>query len=330
MSYPKINFSIVMPIYNGASNLEKNLKLFVKSCNTKKFKNFFEFVITDNASTDKTREIVYKYKKILSKNNFIHINYFRRNTNIGYPKNLISAIKNSNGKYIMPACDDFLPGKNFYGDIFNFFKKNNIKGIGIVPVKSYESYKKKIFHINRLGYVFTRGSILSGIILEKSKISLKYIKSNLYIHNIIYINYYLKYGLSVINLKSKLDTDLSPQHLIDKIGDRMSRKIDFGVLDKIETINIFYLKNKINFLQLLSVVMQIYMWSIETKWLLNKDGHKKISNAFFKKIFEYKNKKIIFFSFILILIRSIFSKKIIFIINSLFILIFDNKYKRIK
>ena len=314
MSYPKINFSIIMPIYNGASDLEKNLKLFVAGCNNKKFKNFFEFVITDNASTDKTREIVYKYKKILSKNNFIHINYFRRNTNIGYPKNLISAIKNSKGKYIMPICDDSLPEKSFYDDIFNFFKNNNIKGIGIVPVNSTESYKKKIFHINRLGYVFTRGSILSGVILEKSKISLKYIKSNLYVHNIIYINYYLKYGLSVINLKSKIKTDLSQQALIDKFDDRMGRKIDFGVLDKIETINIFYSRNKINFVQLLSVVMQIYTWSIETKWLLNMDGHKKLSN-----------KKIIFFSFIIILMRNIFSRKTIFILNSFLILIFNEK-----
>jgi hypothetical protein len=71
--------------------------------------------------------------------------------------------------------------------------------------------------------------------------------------------------------------------------------------------------------------MQIYTWSIETKWLLNKDGHKKLSNAFFKKILEYKNKKIIFFSFILILIRNIFSKKIIFILNSFLILIFNDK-----
>ena len=325
MSYPKINFSIIMPIYNGASDLEKNLKLFVAGCNNKKFKNFFEFVITDNASTDKTREIVYKYKKILSKNNFIHINYFRRNTNIGYPKNLISAIKNSKGKYIMPICDDSLPEKSFYDDIFNFFKNNNIKGIGIVPVNSTESYKKKIFHINRLGYVFTRGSILSGVILEKSKISLKYIKSNLYVHNIIYINYYLKYGLSVINLKSKIKTDLSQQALIDKFDDRMGRKIDFGVLDKIEIINIFYSRNKINFVQLLSVVMQIYTWSIETKWLLNMDGHKKLSNVFFRKILEYKNKKIIFFSFIIILMRNIFSRKTIFILNSFLILIFNEK-----
>ena len=325
MSYSKINFSIVMPIYNGATDLENNLKRFVTACNNKKFENFFEFVITDNASSDKTKEIVYKYKKILSRNNFIHINYFRRDKNIGYPKNLISAIKISKGKYIMPLCDDSLPEKNFYEDILNFFKKNNIRGIGIVPVNSTGLYKKKLFHINRLGHVFTRGSILSGVILEKSKMSLKYIKSNLYIHNIIYINYFLKYGLSEINLKSKIKVDLSKQSVIDKFDDRMGRKIDFGVLDKIETINIFYSKNKINFLQLLFVVMQIYTWSIETKWLINKDGHKKLSNAFFKKILEYKNKKIIFFSFILILIRNIFSKKIIFILNSFLILIFNDK-----
>lgn len=57
----------------------------------------------------------------------------------------------------------------------------------------------------------------------------------------------------------------------------MGRKIDFAVLDKIETIDIFYNKNKINFLQLLFICAHIYVGCIEIKWLLKKEAHEKLS-----------------------------------------------------
>lgn len=46
-------------------------------------------------------------------NNFVKTTYLRRETNIGYPKNLISVIKISKEKYIMPLCGDSLPERFF-------------------------------------------------------------------------------------------------------------------------------------------------------------------------------------------------------------------------
>ena len=47
-----------MPVYNGGNEFKKNIKRFVDECDDKKFRNFIEFVISDNASTDNTKKII--------------------------------------------------------------------------------------------------------------------------------------------------------------------------------------------------------------------------------------------------------------------------------
>ncbi|MAY90788.1 MAG: hypothetical protein CMN00_06385 [Rickettsiales bacterium] len=67
MSYPKSKLSIVLPVYNGGYNLERNLKNFENECNNINFKDLIELSISDNCSTDDSRKIIIKYKKILEK-----------------------------------------------------------------------------------------------------------------------------------------------------------------------------------------------------------------------------------------------------------------------
>lgn len=319
MSYPKSKLSIVLPVYNGGYNLERNLKNFENECNNINFKDLIELSISDNCSTDDSRKIIIKYKKILEKKKYVKINLYKQKKNLGFAKNLMSSIKISNGEYLMPLCDDSLPEKGFYKQIINYLNNNQLKELGFVPVNSTEKYSKKIFNINQLAYVLNRGSILSGVIFKNKKANLKLFQENIYLHNIFYIDYYLKYGFKQILLKSKIKIGIGlKQKIKDKFNDRAGRKIDYGVLEKIKTIDLFYKKQKVNFIQYFFAITTIYAWSIEINILLQKEGHFLLSKEYFKETLKYKNKKVIFLSFIIILLKNFFSKKIFYILKLLF------------
>jgi len=81
--------SIVIPTYNGAVNIHKQIKTIIKDCKTGKINNFYELVISDNCSTDNTKEIVSNYKT----NKFVKINYCNSRTNTGFPSNFLRSIK---------------------------------------------------------------------------------------------------------------------------------------------------------------------------------------------------------------------------------------------
>ena len=63
----KFKLSVAIPVYNGAKNLKKQFDRIFKDCDNDKFNNFLEVVISDNFSTDKTKEVVFRYKKKSSK-----------------------------------------------------------------------------------------------------------------------------------------------------------------------------------------------------------------------------------------------------------------------
>ena len=320
MNLKKINLSIAIPVFNGGKNLDTILKRFITECNKKKFKDYFELVISDNASTDNTKNIVQKYKKVLSKNNFIRIKYFRQRKNLGYPKNLIKVIKLCSSKYLMTLSDDNIPGNGFYKEIFDYLNKFNLTELGFVPISATGILKNK-FYKNKLGYVLTRGSVLSGTLLKTKNISFKFVSNNLYVHNIIFINYFLKHGLKQINLKSKINM-LNSQKISEKFNDRVGRKSDFAVIDKIKTVEIFYKKNKISYFNFLISIFKIYTWCIDIKYNLKQEREYNLEKKFFNEILKYKNKKIILICFIIILLRNTFTKRFSFILSSLWLNLF--------
>jgi len=316
MNYPKNKLSIVLPVYNGGYNLERNLKNFENECNNIYFKNLIELSISDNCSTDGSEKIIKKYKKILEKKKFVKINLYKQKKNLGFAKNLMSSIKISNGEYLMPLCDDSLPQKGFYKQLIDYLCNNPLKELGFVPVTSTKSFTKQMFNLNQLAYVVNRGSILSGVILKNKKANYKLFQENIYLHNLFYIDYYLKYGFKNIVLKSKIKIDIGlKQKIKDKFNDRAGRKIDYGVLEKIKTIDFFYKKKRVNFIKFLFTITTIYAWSIEINILLQKDNHFSLAKDYFKETLKYKNKKIIFLSFLIILLKNLFSKKIFYILK---------------
>ena len=312
----KVKISIAIPTYNGGILLERNLEILYSSTNNKKFNNFFVLVISENGSTDNTQKIVNKYTKKLKRNN-IQVKYYRRNKNIGFYYNFIKTIKIATGEYILFLCDDDHPQGNFYDEIFKLFRKNDYKKLCFLPIQR-NLFKNKL-NLNVFGYVLTRGSSLSGVILKRNKVSLKNMTPTLYPHNIVYLNYFLKYGMTNINLKSRIK-QIEITKISNKFGDkgdRANRKKDFAVLDKIKIAEKFYKLKKINYLQLFITIYKIYTWCFIIKWKFHKEKAYKTEELFFQEIQTYDRKLILKFSFLLIIFINLFSKKHRFYFNTL-------------
>lgn len=91
--------SIGMPVYNGA----KYIKEAIESILNQTFTDF-ELIISDNASTDNTKEICNKYGEQDKR-----IRYIRKAENIGAIENFKYVLENANGEYFMwHAHDDKL------------------------------------------------------------------------------------------------------------------------------------------------------------------------------------------------------------------------------
>ena len=130
MSTPMI--SVVMPVYNG----EKYLNECIDSILNQTFSNF-EFIIVNDASTDKTEEIILSYtdKRIV---------YVKNLKNLKISKTLNKGIQLAKGKYIarMDADDISLP--NRFEKQLVFLEKND--DIGVVGSMWYcIDSKSKIF-----------------------------------------------------------------------------------------------------------------------------------------------------------------------------------------
>ncbi len=153
--------SVIMSAYNS----EKYIAEAIESILNQTFRNF-EFIIFDDGSTDRTKQIIQKYAKLDKRIIAIH-----NNKNIGYKgfiKNLNKGIKIARGKYLarMDADDISLPKR--LETQYQFLETNPT----IFLVAS------SFFYINIKGIVIGR-----KIIQTKSEdIKDKIVKSGLIVH----------------------------------------------------------------------------------------------------------------------------------------------------
>jgi glycosyltransferase involved in cell wall biosynthesis len=95
--------SIGLPVYNGERDLPRAL-----DCLLAQDYDNFEIVISDNASTDSTRQICEEYA---ARDARIKLSF--NNTNIGIIANFESVLEKANGSYFMWAAHDDLWSKSF-------------------------------------------------------------------------------------------------------------------------------------------------------------------------------------------------------------------------
>ncbi len=92
-----MKISIVFPVYNEENNLKNLINDWYRELNVK-LSSEFEFVIVEDGSTDKTKEIISDLEKNYP---IVNLSQIERR---GYTKAVLDGIKNSNGEYIL--CTD--------------------------------------------------------------------------------------------------------------------------------------------------------------------------------------------------------------------------------
>src|SRR5438552_4723426 len=96
MAKPKPRVSIGLPVYNAENYLVEALDSILAQTFTD-----FELIISDNASTDRTREICKYYESSDAR-----VHYYCNETNIGGARNANLTFKLARGQYFRWAADD--------------------------------------------------------------------------------------------------------------------------------------------------------------------------------------------------------------------------------
>ncbi len=139
-------FSIVIPTYNRA----KFLKAALAICLQQTYKNF-EIIVSNNCSTDDTKEVVQSFKDK-------RIKYYENKKNIGAEPNMRKAISYAKGVYLFTSGDDD----------FILFENTLEKLKKLIDKKNYG-----FIRLNLIERKFIGEGIRKSIITEENNIEMK-------------------------------------------------------------------------------------------------------------------------------------------------------------
>lgn len=112
--------SILLPTYNRAVFLKKNLYQIEHYIKKNNLENEIKLIISNNGSTDDTKMVLKEFE------NKVNISYeiYHQNKNIGPEKNVLFVLDKANSEYVMTLGDDDYLNENYLIDITNKLKTN--------------------------------------------------------------------------------------------------------------------------------------------------------------------------------------------------------------
>ena len=157
-----LTLSICIPTYNRANYLRQCLDSIVSQFEDKEIMEQMEVVISDNASSDNTTEVVKEYQ-----DKFPNIKYFRNEKNLGVDRNILNIVEKSSAEYCLIIGDDDAFFPNTFPLFLNKIKTINVpyyllNGWGydhelIHPVLSHPNREEKVdvLYDSLAGYIGT-------------------------------------------------------------------------------------------------------------------------------------------------------------------------------
>lgn len=182
--------TIAIPTYNRAALLDRALNSIFSQYDER-----IDVVVSDNASTDETSEVVKKYN---------NLRFFSNKENLGYDKNFIKCYEYANGKYVLLLGSDdvvldgaishilyFLESNSELTHVFlnhSFFKNDDLKN----KSKTYLKQNVDFVTDSKEKWVKTIGmqmSFMSSLIISKNSFfsvadPLKYVDYN-FVHTCV-------------------------------------------------------------------------------------------------------------------------------------------------
>lgn len=126
----EILLTIAIPTYNGSKYIRETIDSIISSLPNKNSEQI-EILISDNASTDNTPEIIHEYSQKYP-NLF---SYHRNDTNIGYDGNVDAIFKKAKGKYIELLGDDDYLENDAISKILNIL--NQYDNLSVILLSSF-------------------------------------------------------------------------------------------------------------------------------------------------------------------------------------------------
>lgn len=117
--------TIIIPTYNRCSLLKKSLDRLLPM--TKDFLELVDIYVSDNDSTDETKDIVCHFLA-----SYPNLKYFKQEENIGAANNFYDATKRVKTKYVTLLSDDDMVLPNYLSTIIQILSKNT--DVGLVNV----------------------------------------------------------------------------------------------------------------------------------------------------------------------------------------------------
>lgn len=196
---------ILIPTFNRASDLKKNLELLSIYITNEIPKEQVRIIVCDNCSSDETQDIVKKAKREVD----FQVNYLVNDENIGLEKNAVKVLSQAKAPYVMFLGDDDYIAEGYlsfsYSKISDFDVGAIIPGIsnlnedGSFTVGRKEDFETKILRkgYKSAHYASHLGHQMSGLILRRDNLLAHYLSHEkwrnpyLFIHFLTYclLNY---------------------------------------------------------------------------------------------------------------------------------------------
>jgi glycosyltransferase involved in cell wall biosynthesis len=175
-----MKLSICIPTYNRISFLQKTIKTILLSN-----RHDFDLVISDNCSTDNTQGFCLNISQQDSR-----LKYFRNNQNLGISQNVYQCIINANSEYIYFLSDEDEFNSEMIDRAFNLLDSNYSAILSSVyDMHNNNFYIKRdtqFFKNFNYDLIMQMHTYISGIIIKKSSLNLKFLEKSVIDPNNIY------------------------------------------------------------------------------------------------------------------------------------------------
>jgi glycosyltransferase involved in cell wall biosynthesis len=112
--------SILIPTYNRANYLEKNLYMLEKYITNNNLVDDVKIIVSNNHSQDNTKDILDKF----SKRDKIKIDIYHQEDNLGLERNVLFVLSKAKSEYVITLGDDDYLNEKYLINIINKLKTN--------------------------------------------------------------------------------------------------------------------------------------------------------------------------------------------------------------